>query len=109
MKFSALRVRKCLPWPPGSIGPMVSLPLSGSAGSLWLPRGGVNKGILWAPCCSAWPCTVARIKMRMPTECHVALDFVVFYLDDGIVAGPAEAVAWFSGSCKASWRPWGCL
>ncbi len=40
---------------------------------------------------------VSRIKMRMPTECIVVLDFAVFYLDDGIVAGPAEAVAW---SCR---------
>ena len=36
---------------------------------------------------------VARVRLRAVAECPARLDFSVFYLDDGIMAGPEQAVS----------------
>ena len=37
---------------------------------------------------------VARVRQRCPQEVLGGIDFVVFFLDDGLMAGTAEALAW---------------
>ena len=50
---------------------------------------------------------VARVRFRTQAESPGRLDFSVFYLDDGILAGPEPAVSWFVGALQTELQAMG--
>ena len=58
---------------------------------------GVQQGDPVGPLCFALALQVAveRVQVRASTSAPGTLDFMVFYLDDGVLAGPADTVQWF--------------